>query len=67
MRIIILYDLKGKAMELRNCEHLRELSDSDMSGPLQKILVPLTLRENLPPLTRKKLAGIYLRKLTCKM
>ena len=39
MRIIILYDLKGKAMELRNCEHLRELSDSDMSGTLQKILV----------------------------
>ena len=39
MRIIILYDLKGKAMDLSNCEHLRELSDSDMSGPLQKILV----------------------------
>ena len=39
MRIIILYDLKGKAMDLRNCEHLRELSDSDMSGPLQKIPV----------------------------
>ena len=39
MRIMILDGLKGKAMELRNCEHLRELSDSDMSGPLQNILV----------------------------
>lgn len=67
MRIIILYELKGKAMELRNCEHLRELSDSDMIGSFTKNPSALTLRENLPPLTRKKLAGIYVRKLTCKM
>jgi len=39
MRIIILYDLKGKAMELRNCEHVRELSDSDIIGSFTKILV----------------------------